>query len=68
MLPGTAVYVYTGSSFPDLATLAQKGAGGILTLKLVIAFIVLALFPIVAKYGMSAIKARRKPFVDASAE
>ena len=64
MLPGTAVYVYAGSSFPDLATLAKKGAGGILTLNLLIAFIILGLFPIVAKRVMDAIRARRKPLIE----
>jgi uncharacterized membrane protein YdjX (TVP38/TMEM64 family) len=64
MLPGTAVYVYAGSSIPDLATLSKKGASGILTLNLLIAFIILGLFPIVAKRVMSAIKARRKPLTE----
>lgn len=61
MLPGTAVYVYAGSSFPDLATLADKGAAGILTPKLLVAFVLLGVFPIVvkkvmAKYGGSSVK------------
>ena len=68
MLPGTAVYVYAGSSFPDLATLAAKGAGGILTPNLVIAFVLLGVFPIAVKRAMAAVKARRKPVVDESIE
>lgn len=53
MLPGTAVYVYAGSQFPDLKTLADKGAGGILTPQLIAAFVVLGLFPLVIKKVMA---------------
>ena len=49
MLPGTAVYVYAGSQFPDLQTLAEKGGSGILTPQLVLAFVLLGAFPIVVK-------------------
>jgi len=49
MLAGTAVYVYAGSSVPDLATLAQKGVSGILRPRLLVAFVILGLFPLVAK-------------------
>lgn len=56
MLPGTMVYVYAGSQFPDLKTLAEKGASGILTPQLFIAFAVLGLFPLVAKKLMAKFK------------
>ena len=56
MLPGTAVYVYAGSRFPDLETLAKEGAGGILTWDLVLAFVVLGLFPITVKKLMAAVR------------
>ena len=49
MLPGTVVYVYAGSQFPDLKTLAEKGAGGILTVPLGIAFVLLGVFPLLVK-------------------
>jgi len=49
MLPGTVVYVYAGSQFPDLQTLAEKGGSGLLTWDLLIAFTLLGVFPIVAK-------------------
>lgn len=49
MLPGTTVYVYAGSQFPDLETLAEKGASGILTPELIGAFVLLGLFPIIVK-------------------
>jgi uncharacterized membrane protein YdjX (TVP38/TMEM64 family) len=53
MLPGTAVFVYAGSQFPSLQTLAEKGAQGILSPQLVIAFILLGLFPIAVKKIMA---------------
>ena len=31
MLPGTAVYVYAGATVPDLQTLSDQGASGILS-------------------------------------
>jgi uncharacterized membrane protein YdjX (TVP38/TMEM64 family) len=49
MLPATVVYGYAGSSVPSLATFVEKGAGGILTPQLLIAFTLLGLFPLVLK-------------------
>jgi len=49
MFPGTIVYVYAGSSVPDLATLAEEGAAGIMRPHLLAAFFVLGLFPLIAK-------------------
>lgn len=49
MLPGTAVFTYAGSTLPDLQTLADKGAKGILSFELIVAFVILGLFPIVIK-------------------
>jgi uncharacterized membrane protein YdjX (TVP38/TMEM64 family) len=49
MLPGTAVYVYAGSSVPNLATLAEKGAQGILTVQLFVAFGLLGVMPLLLK-------------------
>lgn len=49
MLPGTAVYVYAGSSVPNLATLAEKGVSGILSPQLLVAFALLGLMPLVLK-------------------
>jgi uncharacterized membrane protein YdjX (TVP38/TMEM64 family) len=53
MLPGTAVYVYAGSQFPDLNSVATTGAAGILTPQLLFAFVMLAAFPFVMKRIMS---------------
>lgn len=49
MLPGTAVYVYAGASVPNLATLAEKGAQGILSPQLLVAFILLGIVPLALK-------------------
>ncbi len=49
MLAGTCVYVYAGSRFPSLRQLAEHGIHGILTPELIVAFIVLGLFPICVK-------------------
>ena len=57
MLPGTAVYVYAGSRFPDLNTLAKTGASGILSPSLIVAFVALGLFPVVVRKIMSLRKA-----------
>ena len=56
MLAGTAVYVYAGSRVPELATLAKQGAGGILSPQLIIAFVLLGLFPIVVKKVMQRLR------------
>ena len=52
MLPGTAVYVYAGASVPNLATLAEKGAKGILSPQLLIAFTLLGLVPLILKKAL----------------
>lgn len=49
MLPGTAAYVYAGSSVPNLTTLAGKGVQGILSPQLLVAFALLGLMPLVLK-------------------
>ena len=49
MLPGTAIYVFTGSAVPSLKELAEKGAGGILTWEIVVAFALLGLFPLIVR-------------------
>ena len=56
MFPGTIVYVYAGSSVPDLNTLAQQGTSGILSPQLFVAFVILGLFPLVAKKIMQAVR------------
>jgi uncharacterized membrane protein YdjX (TVP38/TMEM64 family) len=56
MLPGTAVYVYAGSSVPSLQTLADAGVGAVFTpaqlSRLVLAFALLGLFPLVVRWTL----------------
>ncbi|KLU06904.1 membrane protein containing SNARE domain protein [Rhodopirellula islandica] len=56
MLAGTAVFVYAGSSVPDLQTLADKGIGAVFTpsqlTQIVIAFVLLGAFPLVVRFSM----------------
>jgi uncharacterized membrane protein YdjX (TVP38/TMEM64 family) len=59
MLAGTLVFVYAGSSVPDLNTLAAQGTSGILTPQLFVAFAILGVFPLVVKKIMQAV--RRQP-------
>jgi len=49
MLPGTAVYVYVGSTVPKLTTLAEKGATGILSPQVLMAFALLGIMPLVIR-------------------
>ncbi|TWT78912.1 TVP38/TMEM64 family inner membrane protein YdjZ [Planctomycetes bacterium CA13] len=56
MLAGTAVYVYAGSSVPDLQTLADKGIGAVFSpnqlSQILIAFVLLGLFPLIVRFVM----------------
>lgn len=63
MVAGTCVYVVAGSTLPDLQTLVDQGAGGILTPKMVVAFILLGLFPIAAKKLLERIRPAKQPEV-----
>lgn len=60
MLAGTLVYVYAGASVPSLSELAERGMGGILSPQLIIAFIILGIFPIAVKKIMAKVRARRE--------
>ena len=63
MLPGTAVYVYAGSQFPSLQELADNGTAGILSPQLLIAFVILGLFPIAVKKLMQRFRSHPGPDV-----
>ncbi len=56
MLAGTAVYVYAGSSVPDLQTLADKGINAVFTpsqlTQILVAFVLLGIFPLLVRGGM----------------
>lgn len=58
MLPGTAVFVFAGSSVPSLEELAKTGISGVLSPKVIIAFVILGLFPLAVKKTMDVL---RKP-------
>ena len=49
MLPGAIVYVYAGSTVGSLTQLREKGIGGILSWQMVVAFILLGIFPLAVK-------------------
>jgi len=49
MLPGTAAYVYAGTSVPSLQRLAEDGVGKVMSWQLLLAFAILGLLPLVAK-------------------
>jgi len=56
MLAGTAVFVYAGSSVPNLTTLAEKGVNAAFTptqmFQIFIAFALLGAFPLIARWGI----------------
>jgi uncharacterized membrane protein YdjX (TVP38/TMEM64 family) len=56
MLPGTAVFVYAGSTVPDLQTLAEKGINAAFPpsqlTQILIAFALLGIFPLLVKKVM----------------
>ena len=49
MLPGTAAYVYAGSTVPNLTTLAEEGVGSVLSWQLIVAFVVIGVLPLAIK-------------------
>ena len=65
MLAGTAVFVYAGSSVPNLQTLADQGIGAVFTpsqlTQLVIAFVLLGVFPLIVRYAMKLILPSKSP-------
>jgi len=60
MLGGTAVFVYAGSSVPDLATLAEKGVNAAFSptqiAQITGAFVLMGLFPLVARFCIKLFK------------
>ena len=56
MFPGTAVYVYAGATVPDLQTLSERGVSGVLSPQLLVAFLLLGLFPLLVKLVMKRVR------------
>lgn len=56
MLAGTFVYVYAGSSVPNLQTLADKGINAVFTpsqlTQIIVAFVLLGIFPLIVRFTM----------------
>lgn len=68
MLAGTMVYVYAGASVPSLSELAERGMGSILSPQLIIAFVILGLFPITVKKIMAKVRSNRETAEDLTAD
>ena len=60
MLPGTFVYVKAGAALPRLSELREQGLSGILTPDLFLSFLLLGLFPLLARWLSGALR-RRTP-------
>ncbi len=72
MPAGTAVYVYAGSSVPNLQTLADQGINAVFTpsqlTQIVVAFVLLGLFPLIVRFMMKLIaRSGSQPGTDGSA-
>lgn len=60
MFPATAIIVLAGAGVPSLKELAEKGTSEILSPSMIIGFVLLGLFPIMAKRGASFVETRLK--------
>ena len=49
MLPGTALYIYAGSTMPSVDALIERGIFAIFSWRLLIAFVLLGMFPLLMK-------------------
>ncbi len=58
MLPGTAAYVYAGSSVPSLKVLAESGLRGIVSPQLLVAFVIVGLLPFVIRIVLKKFRTR----------
>lgn len=67
MLPGTIVYVYAGSRVPDLQALAKDGINAVFSpqqmFQILIAFVLLGVFPFVVRGAMKLFAHRAEPTV-----
>lgn len=62
MLPATCVYVYAGTAVPSLSELAGKGAHSVLTPRIIVAFVLIGVFPFAVRMALNAL--RRKSTAD----
>ena len=49
MLPGTMVYIYAGSSLPKLEDIVQRGGTSLISVRLLVALVLVGLFPLLVK-------------------
>ncbi len=56
MLPATAVYVYAGSSVPQLSEIFELGIWAILKPQIIVAFVLLGIFPFVVRGVVSRVR------------
>jgi len=49
MLPGTMIYIYAGSAMPSLFDLVERPVNSLMSTKLLVAFVLIGLFPLVVK-------------------
>lgn len=68
MLPGTAAYVYAGSTVPSLQTLAEEGVGKVLSWQMLLAFAILGILPLLIKRVVSLLNSYRCDCCDANAK
>jgi len=72
MLPGSAVYVYAGSSVPTLRALADHGIQAVFTPRqlthILIAFVLLGLFPLAVRWTMKVLRPARAGAVEKTLE
>ncbi|MDG2012486.1 MAG: TVP38/TMEM64 family protein [Pirellulaceae bacterium] len=63
MLAGTLVYVYAGSTVPDLATLADQGINAVFSARqltqILVAFVLLGLFPLISRWIITRVTRKR---------
>ncbi|MCP4891559.1 MAG: TVP38/TMEM64 family protein, partial [Planctomycetaceae bacterium] len=63
MLAGTLVYVYAGSTVPDLATLADQGINAVFSARqltqILVAFLLLGLFPLISRWIIKRVIGKR---------
>ena len=54
MLPGTCIIVYAGASAPSLTEISHNGVRSIISLNVILALTALGVFPIAAKWAITA--------------
>ena len=72
MLPGTVVYIYAGSSVPDLKTLSEEGVKAVFTpsqlTQITVALVLLGVFPLATKWVIKRLRPATTPPIDPLAD